>query len=76
MLDRPQTAPRMTPPAKRRGPGRPLDSGIDDSAVLVSVKKMMRQEGVCPTQAIKRCGIDDASSIRRIRDKVRMGKKK
>lgn len=54
--------------ATRRG--RPKGTGIDDSATLAEVARLLAGEpGLKPTTAIKALGITDPSVIRRLRDK-------
>jgi hypothetical protein len=52
--------------------GRPKGSGIDDSATLQRVAELMGADpDLKPTTAIRMLGIDDPSTIRRLRDKLK-----
>lgn len=58
----------MKPKETRRG--RPKGSGIDDSHYLREIAAMIADDpDLKPTTAIKKIGIHDPSSIRRLRDK-------
>jgi len=53
--------------------GRPKGSGIDDRAILADLMQRIAAEPhLKPTTAIKAAGIDDPSTIRRLRDKLRL----
>ena len=52
--------------------GRPKGSGIDDDKIIAKINKLLAKDpGLKPTTAIKAVGITDASSIRRLRDKLK-----
>lgn len=63
-------------PAVRRPRGRPPGTGLDDSVMLASIKSCMRQTKLRATPAIRRLGELNPSTIRRLRDKIRDGKKR
>jgi hypothetical protein len=53
--------------------GRPRGSGLDDRAQLTAViQKLKADPALKPTTAIKSIGIQDPSTIRRLRDKLRI----
>ena len=52
--------------------GRPVGSGIDDRQRLDAIiERLAANPGMKPTTAIKALGIEDASVIRRLRDKLK-----
>lgn len=54
--------------------GRPKGSGIDDRAVLRRIDDMLDADpDLKPTTAIKAMGVTDPSTIRRLRDKLKVG---
>jgi hypothetical protein len=56
--------------AKKRQRGRPKGSGIDDSETLLEIGRLIvASPGLRPTTAIRKLGIQDPSTIRRLRDK-------
>ena len=58
--------------ASTRARGRPQGSGINDRAALTAINKLRRKyPDMPPTTAIKRAGIENPSTIRRLRDKLR-----
>lgn len=55
--------------------GRPKGSGIDDSRLLREIAETIQEDPeLRPTTAIKKMGISDPSSIRRLRDKFNSNK--
>lgn len=56
------------------GRGRPKGSGLDDSAKLAEIARLMaRDPALKPTTAIKMIGVTDPSTVRRLRDKLSAG---
>jgi hypothetical protein len=56
--------------------GRPKGSGLDDRALLNSIRQRLEGDpSLRPTTAIKALGISDPATIRRLRDKLRGAKK-
>jgi hypothetical protein len=54
--------------------GRPKGSGLDDRISLRAISDMLEADPTLrPTTAIKRIGVTDPSTIRRLRDKLRQG---
>lgn len=52
--------------------GRPKGTGIDDSTVLRQIYGLMAADrSLKPTTAIKQCGIDNPSIVRRLREKLK-----
>ena len=52
--------------------GRPKGSGLDDRAQLNAIAQLLATDrSLKPTTAIKRMGVTDPSTIRRLRDKLR-----
>lgn len=71
-LNRKPTGSDM-PTASTGRRGRPRGSGLDDRAKLAAISQLIEQDpSLRPTTAIKRLGISDPSTIRRLRDKLRM----
>ena len=63
---------RMPADFARRG--RPKGSGLDDRISLRAISDMLEADPTLrPTTAIKRIGVTDPSTIRRLRDKLRQG---
>lgn len=59
----------------KRTRGRPKGSGIDDSKVLLDIGRLIETTpNLRPTTAIRRLGIQDPSTIRRLRDKYNASK--
>lgn len=57
--------------AIKHGRGRPKGSGLDDSAQLQAIRKLLAADpALKPTTAIKKVGITDPSAVRRLRDKL------
>lgn len=62
-------------PAQRARRGRPRGSGLDDRASLRAVADLLDADPTLkPTTAIKRLGVTDPSTIRRLRDKFRQSR--
>lgn len=60
--------------ATKSSRGRPKGSGIDDDKIIAKINKLLAKDSsLKPTTAIKAVGITDASSIRRLRDKLKSG---
>lgn len=58
--------------ADKRGRGRPKGSGLDDAKALATITAMLAADrAMRPTTAIKRAGVTNPSTIRRLRDKLR-----
>ena len=58
--------------ATKSARGRPKGSGIDDDKIIAKITKLLAKDpDLKPTTAIKTVGITDASSIRRLRDKLK-----
>lgn len=58
---------------KKTRRGRPKGSGIDDSAPLLQIAALMAEDpDLKPTTAIRRLGISEPSTIRRLRDKFKV----
>ncbi len=54
--------------------GRPVGSGVDDSERLAKISRLIADNpGMKPTTAIRAIGIQDESTIRRLRDKYNSG---
>lgn len=52
--------------------GRPFGTGLDDSAKLQALAKLLREQpDLAPTTALRALGFDDPSVIRRLRDKFK-----
>ncbi len=59
----------------KRTRGRPKGSGIDDSRTLLEIGRLIESTpNLRPTTAIRRLGIQDPSTIRRLRDKYNASK--
>ncbi len=59
--------------AAPRRRGRPKGTGIDDKALLRQITGLMASDlSLKPTTAIKRCGIENPSIVRRLREKLKM----
>lgn len=55
----------------KTGRGRPRGSGLNDTAQLAQVAKLLRADpNLKPTTAIKKSGVTDPSAVRRLRDKL------
>lgn len=55
----------------KHGRGRPKGSGLDDSARLAEIARLMAGDpALKPTTAIKLIGVTDPSTVRRLRDKL------
>lgn len=55
---------------KKVGRGRPIGTGVDDTARLKKIAAMIAADpSLKPTTAIKAIGVTDPSSVRRLRDK-------
>lgn len=53
------------------GRGRPKGSGLNDSAQLAAIQKLLAADpALKPTTAIKKVGVTDPSAVRRLRDKL------
>jgi hypothetical protein len=62
-------------PGIKRTRGRPKGSGIDDSRTLLEIGRLIESTpNLRPTTAIRRLGIQDPSTIRRLRDKYNASK--
>lgn len=59
--------------AAPRRRGRPKGTGIDDKDLLRQITGLMASDlSLKPTTAIKRCGIDNPSIVRRLREKLKV----
>jgi hypothetical protein len=59
----------------KRRRGRPKGSGIDDSGTLLEIGRLVEATpSLRPTTAIRKLGISDPSTIRRLRDKYNAAK--
>lgn len=55
----------------KAGRGRPKGSGLNDSAQLAAIEKLLANDPqLKPTTAIKMSGVTDPSAVRRLRDKL------
>ena len=55
----------------KAGRGRPRGSGLNDSARLAQVARLLQADpNLKPTTAIKKSGVTDPSAVRRLRDKL------
>lgn len=55
----------------KTGRGRPKGSGLNDSAQLAAIAKLLANDpNLKPTTAIKMSGVSDPSAVRRLRDKL------